>query len=291
MLAVSFMAAMIWTVRVANANFTPRPDMPSTPDLNEPLINLKLPKQNMTYNTTVPYSIVVEKPSSWFQQNNYVHGNIMEVEYIIDEVQHVLIGDETDPHKQEPFTYAGTISGLSEGNHTIRVHVNCQSYYATPDMYIYDAALIYFLDSYSDNVSFAVDVTAPSISFLISGQNATYPLGEVPLGFVVNEPASKLTYCLDEGENVTIAGNCTLTNLPNGLHNLTVYVRDSAGNVGASERITFTVDTHESAAQPKPFPWLPIAAVSVVVAAVVTVVALVYLKKRKHPNAGVVKNP
>jgi hypothetical protein len=235
----------------------------------------------MTYNTTVPYSIVVEKPSSWFQQNNYVHGNIMEVEYIIDEVQHVLIGGETDPHKQEPFTYAGTISGLSEGNHTIRVHVNCQSYYATPDMYIYDAALIYFLDSYSDNVTFAVDVTAPSISFLISGQNATYPLGKVPLGFMVNEPASKLTYCLDEEENVTIAGNCTLTNLTNGLHSLTLYAWDLADNIGASERIAFTVGTSESTSQSEPFPWLPVAAFSVA-AVMIALAALVNFRKRKR---------
>ncbi len=280
MLSVSCIAAMIWAVRVANANFTPRPDMPSTPDLNEPSISMKLPKQNMTYNTTVPYSIVVEKPSSWFQQNNYVHGNIMEVEYIIDEVQHVLIGDETDPHKQEPFTYAGTISGLSEGNHTIRVHVNCQSYYATPDMYIYDAALIYFLDSYSDNVSFVVDATAPSIFLLGFVQNVSYTLGEVPLSFMVNEPTEKLCYRLDEGDNVTIAGNCTLTNLSNGLHSLTLYVWDSAGNVGASERIMFTVAKPESTSQPKPFPWLPIAAVSVAVVAVVCVAALVYTRKR-----------
>ncbi len=188
----------------------------------------------------------------------------------------------TRPHKQEPFTYEGTLSGLPEGNHSIKVHVNCQSYYATPDMYVYAAALIYFLDSYSDNVSFAVDVTTPSISFLISGENATYPLGEVPLGFVVNEPASKLSYCLDEGENVTIAGNCTLTNLPNGLHNLKLYAWDLAGNIGASERIAFTVGTPESTSQSEPFPWLPIAVISVAVAAVIAVATLVYLKKRER---------
>jgi hypothetical protein len=54
---------------------------------------------------------------------------------------------------------------------------------------------------------------------------------------------------------------------------LTVYAKDEAGNVGASETILFTVDV--------PFPTtLVIASVSTV--AIVGLALLIYLKKRKR---------
>jgi len=46
---------------------------------------------------------------------------------------------------------------------------------------------------------------------------------------------------LDGQENVTIAGNTTLVGLSSGVHNVTVYACDDAGNVGSLETLTFTV--------------------------------------------------
>jgi hypothetical protein len=92
----------------------------------------------------------------------------------------------------------------------------------------------------------------------------------------VNETASKITYCLDGQENVTISGNVTLTELVNGDHTVTVYATDPAGNLGASETIHFTM------AEPEPFPVAPVAATSMASVAVVGVALLVYFKKRKH---------
>lgn len=79
-------------------------------------------------------------------------------------------------------------------------------------------------------------------------------------------------------------------------HNLTVFVDyqsfyypagsnvwdtpSSVNFTGTSETLSFTVDTPESTSQPEPFPWLLVAAVSVVVAAMVAVIAAVYLRKR-----------
>jgi hypothetical protein len=100
----------------------------------------------------------------------------------------------------------------------------------------------------------------------------------VPLDFTVNETASQITYSLDGQENVTAAGNMTLTQLSNGAHNVTVYAADEAGNMGASETATFTV------AVPEPFPTVPVAAASVAAVAVVGVVLLVYFKKRKKES-------
>jgi hypothetical protein len=96
---------------------------------------------------------------------------------------------------------------------------------------------------------------------------------------------------LDYLSNVTTAGNCTLTGLPNGSHNLTVYAWDSAGNIEASKTITFTIDKQaesenktETLTEPnaKTFPTTLIVVVSGASLAVVSVGLLVYFKKRKR---------
>ena len=98
----------------------------------------------------------------------------------------------------------------------------------------------------------------------------------MPLNFTVNEAVTLVSYSLDGQSNVTVAGNTTLTGLSVGAHNLTVYAWDTAGNVGASETITFTV------AEPEPFPAVPVAAASAASIIVVSLALLVYFRKRKH---------
>jgi len=48
-------------------------------------------------------------------------------------------------------------------------------------------------------------------------------------------------YSLDNEENVTIAGNTTLTNLSEGTHNIIVYANDTSGNMGSSSQVYFTI--------------------------------------------------
>ena len=72
---------------------------------------------------------------------------------------------------------------------------------------------------------------------------------------------------------MTISGNKTLTGLSNGVHNVTVYACDAAGNVGASETICFSVEV--------PFPTTMVIAPIASVAFVGTGF-LVYFKKRKR---------
>jgi hypothetical protein len=74
---------------------------------------------------------------------------------------------------------------------------------------------------------------------------------------------------------VTVAGNTTLAGLSAGAHNVTVYAWDTAGNVGASETITFTVT---------PFPTAPVATASAAAVAVVIAGLLFYFKKRKKES-------
>jgi parallel beta-helix repeat protein len=116
------------------------------------------------------------------------------------------------------------------------------------------------------------DTEPPSIS-MISPENITYNESNITLAFSTSEPTSKISYSLDGQDNVTIIGNITLTDLSNGDHNIIVSAIDEFGNTGVSETVYFTVEV--------PFPVVPVAAASVIVA-VVVLGFLLYFKKRKR---------
>jgi hypothetical protein len=145
--------------------------------------------------------------------------------------------------------------------------------------YVIDA---YNIDHYP--LMAPVDNTAPAIEVL-SPAHGTYNASSVQLSFTVDGPASLLAYSLDGKENVTVAGNVTLAGLANGVHDLTIYAKDTAGNTGASETIHFNVDLPES------FPAVPVAAASGASVAVVCVGLLLYFRRRNHrAEARSVKN-
>jgi len=121
--------------------------------------------------------------------------------------------------------------------------------------------------------SFNIDVTPLTVSLLPIETEvvANSGVAEIALNFTLSEVASKISYVVDGNCNATIVGNTTLSGISVGKHNLTVYVWDAAGNVGASETITFTI------AEPFPTTLLIVSAVAVV--AVVGLGLLVYFKK------------
>jgi hypothetical protein len=94
----------------------------------------------------------------------------------------------------------------------------------------------------SDRVYFTVDSEAPLI-LLVSPTNTAYASTSVPLEFVVYEPAFWIGYSLDDQMNVTVEGNITLADLSEGEHTITVYANDTAGHMGSSETVNFTVDS------------------------------------------------
>jgi WD40 repeat protein len=118
-------------------------------------------------------------------------------------------------------------------------------------------------DDYSTIQSAIKNAAAGDIVFVKKG---TYNVSSVLLNFTVDEAASHITYSLDGEENFTTAGNT----------NLTVYAWDEAGNVGASETITFSVNA------PSPITLVAVASVSGISAVVVTTSLIVYFKKRKR---------
>lgn len=88
------------------------------------------------------------------------------------------------------------------------------------------------------------DTTPPSITIL-SPENKIYTTSNVPIICTTNKPTVWLAYRVDNGMNITITGNTTIT-LADGKHNMTVYAADSDYNNGASNTVyfqNFAVDT------------------------------------------------
>jgi N-acetylneuraminic acid mutarotase len=120
---------------------------------------------------------------------------------------------------------------------------------------------------------FGYGTVPPAVSVVSLENNKTYAGAEVALNFTVNKPVAWMGYSLDGQDSLTITGNTTVTGLAGGLHNITVYAKDSFENIGNSETIFFSVA--------EPFPTAPVA-VGAVALTVVGVGLLVYFKKRKY---------
>ena len=125
--------------------------------------------------------------------------------------------------------------------------------------------------------------SSPKISIL-SPRNTSYaavgvPYAAVALTLETNASLSWVGYSLDGGANIT-ASNGTVVEVPVGSQYLTVYANDTAGNWATPQTVYYTV-AWNGGIPPQPFPWLPVAAISVTVVAVVAVAAVVYLNKRK----------
>jgi nitrous oxidase accessory protein NosD len=131
---------------------------------------------------------------------------------------------------------------------------------------------IYFLYPSSDSEVLIRGRSPPPTVSIISPENKTYTVTDVPLTFAVNENTS-LAYSLDGHSNVTITGNTTLPGVSNGTHSLVLYARNGFGDVSNSGIVYFTVIATASG----PFPFLLVTVVAIVL---VLAVALVYLRKR-----------
>jgi hypothetical protein len=124
-------------------------------------------------------------------------------------------------------------------------------------------------------IQFNVDSIPPCISIL-SIENNSVSEGNTPVNFAVNKPISKISYCIDGAENVPVLGNFTLSNLPVGNHNVTIYVTDEAGNVGR-QTVNFEVKPQ--------FSIFGIATILVMFVPVVIVFAIATLVLRRHQKA------
>jgi len=163
----------------------------------------------------------------------------------------------------------------STGKHILQVNIHAESIFYSDPRYHFFTSI--FPMKVAETIPFTVDPGAfppPSVS-IASPENKTYVLFDVPLNFTLNESSSQIIYSLDGQDNVTVAGNTTLTGLSDGEHNMTVYATNVAGNIGSSETITFIVAKESES--------FPTAIAAVIIASVVFVGAglAVHFKKRK----------
>lgn len=181
-------------------------------------------------------------------------------------------------------TFRLPLNSASSGTHRVTIRAEQGCFYGNEDGVPY-----YFRTNISLIVTFIVertqpfsakvlatsilDTTPPNVSVLFM-ENKTFVNSTVPLDLTVNELVAQISYSLDGHDNVTIAGNTTLTGLSNGEHYITIYYTDIAGNVGASETVYFNVEM--------PFPTALVVAASAASVAIISVGLLVYFKKRRH---------
>jgi len=123
---------------------------------------------------------------------------------------------------------------------------------------------------------------APVVSVLSLEDGMVYDFGDVFLEFVVDHPVVWVGYCLDDGVNVTVGGNVTLSGLSSGRHSVTVFAEDKYGNMGASENITFTV---ANATRSLDFIGSVVTVATVAVAAVIVCLGLLFLRKHQHKKS------
>jgi hypothetical protein len=220
-------------------------------------INVSLPESS-TASSTLIYYVIYE--ADWQQGQIFLY-NSSQVNYN-DRIESSF----TLP-KNLYFQYSQDLTGIPDGNHRIAVTVVAGGIYRT---------IVWgfnrFMINSSSLVFFSVGVT-PRISVL-SVENRTYTTTDIPLNFTVNTIDSQITYSLDGQENVSLAGNTTLTGLANGDHNLTIYAKDETGNSGVSETIHFNVKV--------PFPTAIVATALGAPVAVIGISLAVYFKKRKR---------
>jgi hypothetical protein len=208
--------------------------------------SIKLTFNLNTSNTSIHYLLAAYFEADWLQENVTVYK------------QNVY-----SPEFPNFWNYKENFCNLSDGEHSVVIYARGGGGYAEGLTYnFFDMTTISVID-------FTIDTTPPSISSF-SVENKTYSTSDVPLTITVNEPVSQVSYSLNGQKNVTVSGNTTLTDLPNGNYNVVVYATDLAGHVGASEIIAFTVS--------KPDLTIIAATVSIVLCVGLSV----YFKKRKH---------
>ncbi|MDR2204377.1 MAG: hypothetical protein LBE76_08850 [Nitrososphaerota archaeon] len=81
----------------------------------------------------------------------------------------------------------------------------------------------------------------PPIIEVLSPENKTYQT--VQITYRVNKAVSWIGFSLDNNKNVTLTNNNSyLTDIPDGTHTIILYANDTLGNIGASQKIHFTID-------------------------------------------------
>ena len=240
-----------------------------------PKVNLQSPENKIYGENSVPVDFSV----SFFSWAN--HTNELRLEYSLDYSTLMPLAGFHQSISEGFAVIGSTLTHLSEGVHVLRVQVTV--FYED----IRDTSIqSWSPPGLSEAVSFTVNAAVPRVSILSLKQLKTYNATTLPLEFAVSEPTASLSYSLDGGALVSIAGNTSLSGLSDGKHTIMVQAEDLAGSVGESS-VTFTVETagteQPDGSQPAPFPTTLVAVVVIAsVAAVSFGLVAYFLRRRKR---------
>jgi len=174
--------------------------------------------KNTTYTNIVPLTIQTT-PWSFEPNSKFYHAQPMGqgYSYSINGQANITITNTTPP--------TILLTELDPGNHSIVVYT--YFYFGMGQMwgpYGYSSEPAYF-----NVIKTNITIQEP--------QNKTYHTQTIPLSFTTKNPSTTLTYSLNNKANLTLTQNTTLTNLPHGSHQITIY----ADNTVASQTIHFTI--------------------------------------------------
>jgi hypothetical protein len=244
-----------------------------------PIVSIHSPANGAHINSVL-LNFTVTKSGDWLSTPisfSYAGGlsqKLVSVSFYIDGKFYGSVAPNSN--LSSPFNYSLYLANLTDGSHTLVVRAD-----STGVVRSWISSTVYSvpIDSVFATVHFTLDSTPPNVSFLCAEK--AYTTSEFPLNFTVNEAVCKITYVLDGQENVTVAGNTTLANLPYGEHNVTVYATDNVGNIG-SETIIFTIAEPEAGPEPEPFPTVLVATAAGASIAIIGAVLLLYFRRRKR---------
>ena len=211
-----------------NTTLTNLPDNPHHLTLyaNDTLGNMEAANAFFTVDTTPPM-ISVLSPLSLEYTNSMValdftlNEPVSLITYSLDNNPNITISGNT------------TMLGLFDGIHEVTVFAS--DTVGNPGA--------------SNTISFTVQDTTPPHLTVLFPKNTTYNVISIPLTFTADEATSEIQYSLDSQGNITIVGNTTLNDLIEGIHNITIYANDVAGNWGNSQTTYFSFQkAHDMAA-------------------------------------------
>jgi hypothetical protein len=238
-------------------------------DVKPPIISVSTLKNNTVFDsntTSLAFNVSIPEKDSY---GLYLHKIWLERDWS-DSVATIYQYPVGSGRWISDFFCERTLAGIPEGFHNVTLVVRTHGGYAE-GLTAYSFGITTVLSLY-----FTVDTISPRI-LIESDENKTYETSDIPLKFTVNESVIKVSYSLDELDNVTIAGNTTLTSLSIGVHNIAVYAWDKAGNVGSSETLFFNIAEPEPEPPPTILVVAPIASASFFAG-----VLLVYFKKNRR---------
>ncbi len=274
-------AAGTLLVSLGNANpYMYHESVPAPAFVKPTNIAVTSPKENVLYSTngTIALSFSVTGPDAPKLLTKYISIVDYKGDWMQDTV-HAYRTKNFEVYTPDDFPFFlqfnFDIIGIPAGRHSITVTTFAGGGYAE--------GLTWY--SFGINSSATVNFTMgaiPIVSFLVP-QNSTFEGSSVPLNFTVDQPTSEITYSLDGQEKRTISENTTLTDLLNGVHNVTIHVIGEFGNLGGSETLYFNVDLPPQ--PPDPLPVLPIAAATAVVAVIIVAAGLLLYNRKRHREA------